>query len=232
MSLKKLFIESIEPEIMGLLTTRSGNKFIFRPDITGDFNWIGWEIDSDLTRGQTHKWNDLPKGHIEWFDVDDPPETVSYQPILESTIPSTEKLITYIDHAGSFEDKDKAEQYITYLINTPYPDGWKNIPSKPTVYRIVHLSDQENLDKQDLGKHWTFDKYIFDDPDIIDNIFYDFYGRGLKFDSNNLYLIEAEVPVENIDWEWTVEQNIIHPDEHEIQIQNTKNIKIKNIKKL
>ena len=83
MNLIKLLKENIESNIMGLLSARSGTKFIIRPDETGDFNFLGWEIDSDYNRGQTHKWNELPKGDIEWFDVDNPPETVGYQPIID-----------------------------------------------------------------------------------------------------------------------------------------------------
>jgi len=80
MGLLKLIREN--KQLMGLLTARSGKQFIFRPDETGDYNWLGWEIDSDYTRGQTHKWYELPKGDIEWFDIDNPPETVNYLPII------------------------------------------------------------------------------------------------------------------------------------------------------
>lgn len=83
MSILKHLLNETESNIMGLLTARSGTKFIIRPDETGDFAFLGWEIDSDYNRGQTHKWRELPKGDIEWFDVDNPPQTVSYQPIID-----------------------------------------------------------------------------------------------------------------------------------------------------
>lgn len=83
MGLGKLLKEINSSNIMGLLKTSKGKEFIIRPDESGDHEYLGWEIDSDYTRGQTHKWDTLPKGDIEWFDIDDPPETVKYLPIID-----------------------------------------------------------------------------------------------------------------------------------------------------
>ena len=67
----------------GLIRTRNGT-FVFRSDIAADqaiFAWdiycpdIGWRV-------PTHKWNKLPKGEIILFDIDDPPATVTYMPII------------------------------------------------------------------------------------------------------------------------------------------------------
>jgi hypothetical protein len=63
----------------GLITIK-GIKYVFRDDV--DDVILAWEIHSDYSRGMTHKWGGLPEGPIELFDIDNPPRTVSYLPIL------------------------------------------------------------------------------------------------------------------------------------------------------
>ena len=33
-------------------------------------------------KSMTHKWDKLPKGHVELFDIEQPPQTVTYIPIM------------------------------------------------------------------------------------------------------------------------------------------------------
>lgn len=63
----------------GLLTRPDGTKYIFRYH---DGEWWAWDIHSNPCRGMSHKWGKLPKGYVTKFDIDNPPKTVSYQPIL------------------------------------------------------------------------------------------------------------------------------------------------------
>lgn len=62
----------------GIIVTKNG-KFVFR-EHQGEY-WA-WDIYDDYSRGMTHKWKRLPEGEIELFDIDNPPQTVSYLPIL------------------------------------------------------------------------------------------------------------------------------------------------------
>ena len=63
----------------GILIRPDGRKFLVRRH---DSQWWGWEWAADPSRGTTHKWDKLPKGVVEAFNVDNPPRTVNYTPLL------------------------------------------------------------------------------------------------------------------------------------------------------
>lgn len=67
----------------GLIHTRKGS-FIFRDDHAHDPGIWAWNIHDPHIhwRLTTHKWQSMPKGIIVYFDIDNPPATVSYQPII------------------------------------------------------------------------------------------------------------------------------------------------------
>lgn len=66
----------------GILTINSGT-YIFRDDHAhGDVIWA-WNIKDEYSRAKTHKWEQIPNNaQVEFFDIDNPPQTVSYQPLL------------------------------------------------------------------------------------------------------------------------------------------------------
>lgn len=65
----------------GLIYTKNGS-FIFRDDHGHGKQIWAWDIYDDYNRGMTHKWNKMPKGFIIVFDIDNPPSTISYIPII------------------------------------------------------------------------------------------------------------------------------------------------------
>lgn len=67
----------------GILTINSGT-YIFRDDHAhGDCIWA-WNIHDDYDRAMVHKWNKIPKGaEVHFFDIDNPPPTIPYQPLLD-----------------------------------------------------------------------------------------------------------------------------------------------------
>ncbi len=67
----------------GIIRIKSGT-YIFRDDHAhGDDIWA-WNIHNpNWDKAKTHKWHKIPNNaDIELFDVEDPPATVSYQPLL------------------------------------------------------------------------------------------------------------------------------------------------------
>ena len=71
--------------MQGLITIR-GTQYFFRTDHgyePGIWAWRTHEGDY-YRRSQTYKWDRLPKGAIvEAFNVERPPATVSYIPVLQ-----------------------------------------------------------------------------------------------------------------------------------------------------
>jgi hypothetical protein len=64
------------------------SKYIFRDDTSYEGVWA-WNIHDDpgfSGHVTTHKWPTLPRGIVTVFNIDDPPETVGYVPILAGTI--------------------------------------------------------------------------------------------------------------------------------------------------
>lgn len=63
----------------GILHTSKGKRLAFR---WYDGEWLLWPLDSDFSRGKTHRLPELPKGKVEEFDIESPPRTVGFVPIL------------------------------------------------------------------------------------------------------------------------------------------------------
>ena len=64
----------------GLVETRRGT-FAFRDDHGFESSFWAWNIHDDpgpAGKLGTHKWKKLPRGVVTFFDLDDPPLTVSY----------------------------------------------------------------------------------------------------------------------------------------------------------
>lgn len=68
------------------IITISNKRYIFRDDHAHEKSIWAWNIKGDYDRGMVHKWSKMPNKkniqYIEFFDIDNPPQTVSYQPLL------------------------------------------------------------------------------------------------------------------------------------------------------
>ena len=71
--------------MQGVLTMdRTGSVFIFRDDFTPDGKIHAWEYYADAgIHAITYKWDRLPAGHVSLFNLDNPPSTVPYTPLLD-----------------------------------------------------------------------------------------------------------------------------------------------------
>jgi hypothetical protein len=86
MAFRSLCIKS-----QGIISLESGD-YLFRDDHCGEIKFWAWKIEHDniTDRAQCYKWNKLPKpkkslklGHVTLFNMDDPPRTIPYLPILD-----------------------------------------------------------------------------------------------------------------------------------------------------
>lgn len=114
----------------------------------------------------------------------------------------------YNDEEDAFDDfKDKV-------------DNWKKFSNPQLLYRVIGVKDKKIIDINNLGEHWTQYKWNLD-SDMLMSIGYENWD-----DDTKPYVIEALVPLSEIDIIQTIIQNLSFPNEHEINLKNKgKNIK-------
>lgn len=69
--------------MQGMITTKN-NTYIFRKDHAHEPGFWAWRIYDPAPgdRVKTHKWKELPKGKIVLFNLDAPPRTLPFIPLL------------------------------------------------------------------------------------------------------------------------------------------------------
>jgi hypothetical protein len=115
----------------------------------------------------------------------------------------------YNDEEDAFDDfKDKIKE-------------WKKFSNPQLLYRIVGVKNKKLIDTNNLGEHWTQYKWNLD-GDMLMSIGYE----NLDDDDTKPFVIEALVPLSEIDIVQTIIQNLSFPNEHEINLKNKgKNVK-------
>lgn len=70
--------------LQGMVELKSGT-YIFRDDHAHGEDLWAWDIhDEDWDKAMVHKWGKMPRrAVVHLFDMDDPPETVPYIPLLK-----------------------------------------------------------------------------------------------------------------------------------------------------
>jgi len=98
----------------------------------------------------------------------------------------------------------------------------KSLPPFLTLYRIVRVDDESDIDQDSLGSHYSTNK-----KDLINNNTYaDGYGE-------KRFLIKVKSPRELVDINQTLANNILYPNENEITLKNKgKGVKILSITEL
>lgn len=91
---------------------------------------------------------------------------------------------------------------------------WKKFTSPVKLYRVVGAESEDSINKDELGEHWTPYEWNLD-GDLLGSI-----GDDLWDDSFETYVIEALVPLSEIDIPQTIIQNLSFPNEHEINLKN------------
>jgi hypothetical protein len=98
----------------------------------------------------------------------------------------------------------------------------KSLPPFLTLYRIVRVDNESDIDQDSLGSHYSTNK-----KDLINNNTYaDGYGE-------KRFLIKVKSPRELVDINQTLANNILYPNENEITLKNKgKGVKILSITEL
>lgn len=105
-------------------------------------------------------------------------------------------------------DKESAIEDLKDLIR------WFNsLPNKIKLYRLLYLNDENDINYDELGSHYSNNK-----RNLIDN----HYNRGSIYGDmgEEAYLITVEVPKNKIDFIETLTNNILFPNEQEITLED------------
>lgn len=142
-----------------------------------------------------------------------------------------------VDKKISLSDKDKRLFYQAYqemgMDEEWYENNlldildWLNgLPEETILYRLLYVDDDEKIDKEFLGDHYTPNKK---------ELLYNHYNKGSIYGGNEGHpvLIKVKINKEQIDIFNTIHNNIYYPHEEEITLKNKgKNVKIIDITKL
>ena len=118
-------------------------------------------------------------------------------------------------------DKESAIEDLKDLIR-----WFKSLPNKIKLYRLLYLNDENEINYDELGSHYSNNK-----RDLIDN----HYNRGSIYGDmgEEAFLITVEVPKNKIDFIETLTNNILFPNEQEITLKDKgRSVEFINVEKL
>ena len=92
-------------------------------------------------------------------------------------------------------------------------DGVKDLPEELFLYRVLYLDDENQINYDELGSHYSQDR-----TDLINN----HYNRGTIYGDmgEHAYLITVKVPKSEVDVMETLNNNILYPHEKEITLKD------------
>lgn len=142
-----------------------------------------------------------------------------------------------VDKKISLSDKDKRLFYQAYqemgMDEEWYENNlldildWLNgLPEETILYRLLYVDDDEKIDKEFLGDHYTPNKK---------ELLYNHYNKGSIYGGNEGHpiLVKVKINKQQIDIFNTIHNNIYYPHEEEITLKNKgKNVKIIDVTKL
>lgn len=133
--------------------------------------------------------------------------------------------------SGAWDDADDLDEAIQYMLDdfnsmlrTEFPEGLKNFPKNPKLYRMLVLEKPEDLNTENLGYSWFADSKKINDPDFKQQMWH--------LRTPNLYVVSAIIPESNIDIPRTMWQRSCVWLENEVVVKNDVNIKITSVNKV
>ena len=141
-----------------------------------------------------------------------------------------EEILGMFDYYEGFNSEEDALEYIEWAINTPFPDGFKNIPSEMTLYRVLLIQDGKKINENELGQHYIANPKVISDEWLEDIGIFD----EIDYDDPNseLWLLTCKVPSSNFDIESTLSNRLQYPQEEEFTLKSTTGIRVVDKKKL
>lgn len=123
----------------------------------------------------------------------------------------------YVDEFGfeGFNTRDDAIEHLDYLFKTKYPYGYLNVPKEMKLYRVLFVESEKDINKNDLGFHFIPNKKLID-GDFIFSI----GGENFDWEETPPHLVEVLVDRDEINWSYSIANNLKYPYEWEITMKN------------
>jgi hypothetical protein len=121
-------------------------------------------------------------------------------------------LLKTMDITGE-DAKSELEDIVSYI---------KELPEELKLYRILSVDSKEDINKEELGSHYSTDrKNLLSSHDYVT-------GSGEEY-----YLVTVKAKKSMVDVMETLENNILYPNEKEITLKNKgKGVEIISTKKI
>jgi hypothetical protein len=114
-------------------------------------------------------------------------------------------------------DKSDAEKELEYHL-----EKVKNLPDELTLYRVLNVDKKEDINKEQLGSHYSDKK-----KDLMSSHYFVDGGE------ENYFLVTVKAKKTMVDIMATLENNILYPNENEVTLKNKgKGVDIISIRKI
>ena len=138
-------------------------------------------------------------------DMDIPDDAIiTEQDLSDEQLKSLDKSFEYMDIPQEIATEELGD-LITWV---------KDLPEELFLYRVLYLDDENKINYDELGSHYSQDR-----TDLINN----HYDRGSIYghaQGEDAYLITVKVPKSEVDVMETLNSNILYPHEKEITLKD------------
>lgn len=111
---------------------------------------------------------------------------------------------------SGFHDEESAKTHLEEII-----DLYNQLPNTIRLYRLIFLSKESDLNKEELGSHYVLNKKILISSHY-DRMLYDYS----KYENSKPYILTVDVPKNKIDFDETIMNNLMYPHEQEITLKD------------
>lgn len=111
---------------------------------------------------------------------------------------------------------------------TNFPKGLNNLKDPLTLYRLLNVESEKDINKKNLGRHCVGDKKLFYDEDFLTSASILHGNDPIK----TFFLVTLETPLENLNIDNMLSNRAEYPLEYEFTLLDGSNLKIINIEQL
>lgn len=124
------------------------------------------------------------------------------------------QIVGSFGHEG-FNNELDAIEYLKEILKAKFPLGYKNMTEKVKLYRVLFVSNIDEINKNKLGTHFITDKNIIDSDWLLS-----IGGENFDWDETPPHIVEIIVNRDEIDFEYTIRNNLLYPYEYEITMKS------------